>query len=203
MRVYAATWFEVKRSPGIHHGPLHLLREVQRQVEVLSDSPSLLQRVKQITQWNAFYGHSEAILLNLISSDIGEDRKLGVDKIIRIREKSREDNRAQRKQKKEVRRYKPGKLNYDAKKVSELIILGEDATEPPLTLEKSVLNIESYLASPYKPAPYQCISQFTERCVKSTSEAVQMVSGELSHNGAVLNKHASRAAFPSIKRMRP
>ena len=175
------------------------MNEVQRQEVVLAPHPKYRKKVREITQWNGFYAHDEGVLLGLVCSDDIEERRLGVSIILKIREAG--DQEQAKKSKYGVRLYQAREIQCTATKLSELINLDEAEFEPPLLMQKSAAEIQSYIDKPYDPPPYQCISQFTERAVQATSQAVSRVSGELRQDGYTLNKMASRAEAPTINKI--
>ena len=202
MLVYGKTWLETKWDSKLESGPLHLLNEVIRQRTHFDGEA--LEIVQRYTQINGFFAHGEQTLLHLVCSTMLEEREVGVRHILRIRrEKLSETAPGKKKRRskivKTVRKYKPQEINWRADSVENLVDLTNAESEPPLTMNISDREVEGLVVKPLEIREYECISQFVERAVKSTTEAAAVVTGGDRQDALTLNKNVARKKTPNIQ----
>ena len=87
-----------------------------------------------------------------------------------------------------IRSYKPCIINFQAKSVDELIDLSLGETEPPLTRHLTNNELLDIRKNPYKPPPYELVSQACERAVQETSKIVSVVIEIQMQDGFVMDK---------------
>ena len=172
---------------------------ILRQNICLADYPELLQVVRLYDQENGHSAHEEGTVLYLVCSGRREDREVGVNVIRRVRAAEKPEYVRHpitgKRLKKSIRAYAPRKINFEAQSVSELINLDEAMTEPPLTMKLSDDEVTALLDAPLELPHYTCNTQYVERGVKQTSEAVSRVSGRDRQDGLSLNKAKSRKDY--------
>ena len=100
---------------------------------------------------------------------------------------------------KTVWKYQPRQINWNANSVATLIDLTEAKSEPPLTLKLTNKEVEKLIERPLEIPHYECISQYVERGVKATTEAVSSTAGKDRQDPLTMNKTAARKKIPNIK----
>ena len=156
------------------------------------------------TQINGFFAHEEQTLLYLVSSEELEEREVGVRHILRIRREKADAHPSVKKRRrakaaKLVRKYSPRPINWKAKSVETLIDLSNAKSEPPLTMNLSNREVEMLVEKPLKIPEYECISQFVERGVKSTTESASTTTGVDRQDALTINKSVARMKVPNIQ----
>ena len=190
---YYPMWFRIK----VHHswlcGPQHVLS----QVECLRQQPKVIQdNVLKYVVSSSWFGHLEAILQTLLTSDQEEDKHFAVKKILELRQKSDSPDKGNT----SVRSYKtPESLNLQANSIKELIDWEtETVLEPVLTCCLLPDEIRQFLDKPmtvpYFPAHGQCF----ERAVKLVTEASQQVFGWNKRDGYIRVRNKHRQKFQSF-----
>jgi hypothetical protein len=86
MRVYAPTWFQIKRKPYFYDGPQHLWHMIDRS-KYLSDD--LKKVIYPVIQRAAYYAHPENILVTILLDERKVIRELAVKRILIARNESK------------------------------------------------------------------------------------------------------------------
>ena len=135
MKVYVPTWFRIKRFKNCFDGIKHVyfLNTSARYLK-----PALQTVIYKTVQKNAYFAHSENILIAMLHDSDENIRKLAVEKIINIRSENSIDNH--------VRKFKVPKLNFQASNYYSLITW-ENATEPPLTKRLSNAELADFISN--------------------------------------------------------
>ena len=116
-------YFEIKIKLDIVNGPGHILT----QLRLLRQQPKeVIDIVAPFARTGAWFAHSEAVILSLISSPNREEREFGVARIL---ERRKDDPYGDTK----VRPRKTPYLNMDATTLSTLISWKLDIHEPIFT----------------------------------------------------------------------
>ena len=179
---YYKMWFEIKCAPRLTNGPRHLLKSVQ----LLADaSPEVKEIVMPVVQRGAYHGHSENILLTLVSSCSEEERCFAVDKIVDLRGGDEFGNRS-------VRDFRTPTLNWTASSLFDLIDWSEATSEPILTCNLSTTELMSLKEVPLAVDKFAGHGQSVERAVKETSNASGKVFGFERRDGYIRAKVKSR-----------
>ena len=97
---------------------------------------------------------------------------------------------------KTVRKYSPQPIDWSASSVESLVDLTKTKSEPPLTRNLTNRELELMVDDPLKILKYECISQFVERGVKSTTEAASTTTGVDRQDALTLNKNEARKKVP-------
>ena len=181
-------FWEIKVKHSIVEGPRHVLTQL-----------SLLRqqdhRVREIVtpyiRSGAWFSHSEALLLTLVSSPIKEEREFGVNRILEIRGQEVCGDLS-------VRPRKTPTINLEAKTLTTLISWDKDIYEPVFTAKLPRDIIQSFVDTPFSAPYFPSHTQSTERAVRQVTEAAESVVGFEARHGFVLARQASRAALPKF-----
>ena len=119
MKVYVPMWFKIKTNPQAKFGARHMFQAIQ----LVKDMDKNTKRiVKPIIQRNAYFAHSESILISMISDENETMRELGWRRIKKFRD-----------ERKGLRSFAVPKLNFSCSHYSQMIEWNT-ASEPPLTM---------------------------------------------------------------------
>ncbi|GBN88007.1 hypothetical protein AVEN_218479-1 [Araneus ventricosus] len=113
-------WFAMKKSKYFTDGLKHVFQAIQTSL-YLSDE--LLQVVDPVIQRNAFFEHTENILLTMLVNEREHIRELGYRKILKARQIVPK--------KKTVRNFVPPKINFQASDFIEIINWNYCMVYPP------------------------------------------------------------------------
>lgn len=129
IKVYVPTFFQIKYQKSCTKGSINFFHLVKssRYLE-----KNLYEVVKQVCKDNAYFAHSENLLLAMIYDDNPEVRRMGYHKILCARDAS-EVNYG------EVRDYHAPSINFNCEKYYDLIDWELDYTEPPFTRMRTYL----------------------------------------------------------------
>ena len=136
--------------------------------------------------------HSEILLLTLLSSDVEEERHFAVNKTLSICGKSEYGDTSNRP-------FKVPKLNWEAKKLEELIDWNM-ATQSILTARLSSNEIRGFLDRSFSMEKFPCHTQSVERLVKEVSAASAQVFGAERRDGCVYARCSARKLVPKVER---
>ena len=188
VQVYQHMYFEIKVKHAIVNGPGHILT----QLRLLRQQPKeVIDIVAPFARTGAWFAHSEAVILSLISSPNREEREFGVARIL---ERRKDDPYGDTK----VRPRKTPYLNMDATTLSTLISWKLDIHEPIFTCYLSRDEIKKLIETPF-PAPYYPLhTQSTERVVQQVTEAAAAVVGFKARDGYIRAKQTHRKLLPKF-----
>ena len=136
-------------------------------------------------QFNGYFGQLEVVLASLLGSSNKEERKEGLDIIIKLRKKERRSKR------KTVRKVRNPPLNLMATKLTEMVDLEKAVSSPPTLFKFSDKELEQFLEKPYTEE-LPCTTTAVERGVKLTTEAATMVSGAWNQDMVTWNRISAR-----------
>ena len=144
----------------------------------------------------AWWAHSESILVSLLcSSDIVE-RNFGVSQIIKIRERAMGQKGRERVRERKV----PSTFNIEATSLIDLIDWEkENVTEPVFTAHLSAEELMAFRAVPMEEPNYPLHTQSCERTVKQVTEAAASVCGWERRDGFVRARIANRELMPVFR----
>ena len=128
VKVYAPTFLAAKHFNTVSEGPRLLLNEIKAANEHCNAEELAL--VQASIQENGFFAHPENVVLSLLSSEKAEERNLGVDTVIRLREDAKSQKKIRGKKK--IRAFKVPQINFSAESISSLTDLNDMSSEPPL-----------------------------------------------------------------------
>jgi len=192
LKSYMPLWFEIKKSKYFTDGPKHVYQAIKK-TRYLSDE--LLQVVDPVIQRNAFFAHSENLLLAMLVDDREHIRELGYRRILKARNVLPK--------KKTVRSFVTPNLNFEAQDYTEIIDWNSCALHPPPMLRNlSEDDIREIIRSATKPVgeiqKFPCHTQATERIVKLVTEASSKVCGFENRDGYIRSTLKSQSAMPQF-----
>ena len=148
-------------------GPRHLLSIITRIQTYCTEEE--MELLRPHIQFNGYFGQHEVVLASLLGSSNKEERKVGLDIIIKLRKKEKRSKR------KTVRKVRIPQLNLLATKLTEMVDLEKAVSSPPTLFKFSDKELEQFLEKPYTEE-LPCTTTAVERGVKLTTEAATMVS---------------------------
>lgn len=187
VNVYAPTWFQVKKNELAINGPKNLFYLIEK-IKLVNDEKALAI-VKKCIQRNAFFAHSENVLLAQLASDNKVERYIAVYKILKIRKRAVEES---------VRRFTVPQINYKAMKWMDIAVADPKDTEPPFTLNMSENDLKSFINSPLQVPKYKCHTQMVERAVKEITRVSANVIDPDKRSSMVKATLVHRAKFPKL-----
>ena len=177
MRVYAPTWFQIKRNSSYSQGPGNLWFMISNS-RYLTDN--LKSVIYPVIQRNAYFAHTENILVAMLSDSRQEIRKLAFNRIMVARNQTRTAA---------PREFIVPKLNFYAKDYTELIHFADyPRHEPPLTKRLSVTELDAIVHGiqlGHISKRYPCHNQAVERHIKLVTEASSAVCLEEERDGYI------------------
>ena len=133
------------------------------------------------------------MLLSLISSCDEEERKFGVEQILKIRGENEYGDTS-------VRPRKTPKMDLSATSLTKLISWRvNEAMEPVFTCSLSKENIMGFLVKPYDVPKFSIHTQSTERAVKQVTEAAASVVGHEARDGFIRARAHHREVMPTSR----
>ena len=154
-------------------------RNLLVQLQLVKQQPKCVRDiVLPYVQSSAWYGHSENVLQTLLSSADDEERRFGVEQILKLRDGKEKGSSS-------VRERKTPSLNLDATSVADIISWTDDVHEPVLTCELTTKELKSCLAEPRKVPKWPVHGQSIERVVKEVTKASSKVFGSERRDGYV------------------
>ena len=162
-------------------GPQLLLKETCLARKFLS--PDEFQVLMVSLNRNGEFAHPENILLGLLCSESLDERQLGVDLILKIRNKPR--GRGRKAWPRKFRR-SDWEINPDCSSLSDLCRkpIHDVCTEPPYTMSLSDQELESILLEPLVvDLPLTTVS--VERAIKEVTRASKAASNSLERDGVI------------------
>jgi len=188
MKVYCPVWFHVKTEPSCAEGSKHLWRMIKFSRYL---APDLRVIVDKVIHRNGYYGHSENILLCMLSDERPHIRELAFRRIMAAR-KETESNATTT-----VRRFRVPEMNFEADDYTELVDWQSiDRSSPPVMKDLSDSEIITFVknkATDKVDYPrFPCHTQGTERCIKLVTQASAAVCGEERRDGFIHARLHSR-----------
>jgi hypothetical protein len=163
--VYMPNWFNIKVKHSWVEGPRHVLY----QLELLRfQKKKVVDIVKPTVQRGAWYAHSESVLQAMLCSEVAEERKFAVDKIVNIRGHGEDDTQVGDNS---VRYRITPDINWKSTKLADLIKWKENVTEPALTCHLTTTQVKQFVVKPMIVPDWPSHTQSVERLVKKVTEA--------------------------------
>jgi len=187
MRVYSPMWFEIKKKPSIESGSKHFLRLLQS----CNSLPSEIRSVSlQCLRRNAFFAHSENIILSLLCDSQIETRKQGLEILAVSREEAQS-----------TRKFILPSVNENANTLIEMLDVSSIWHSPPLlshlTLDEITSAVNAGSINTFIEG-IPCHSQAVERHVRLVTKAARSVCGENRRNLMVKNTIESQSKNSSF-----
>ena len=188
LQVYHQMFFQIKVLHSIDNGPRHVLT----QLKLIRQQPQEVQDiVMPYALSGAWFAHSEAILLTLVSSPDIDERKFGVSKILEMRgEQDLGDS--------SVRPRKTPALNIDADSLLNLISWSKDIHEPIFTTSLTKHEVMGLVEEPLPVPLYSVHTQSVERVVKLVTEAASSVVGYEARDGFIRARMEHLSSLPKF-----
>ncbi|GBL98512.1 hypothetical protein AVEN_111632-1 [Araneus ventricosus] len=165
LKSYMPVWFAMKNSKYFTDGPKHVFQAIQTS-RYLSDE--LLQVIDPVIQRNAFFAHTENVLLAMLVDEREHIWEIGHRRILKARQIVPK--------KKTVRNFVPLKITFQASNYIEIINWNSCVVYPPPMLrDLSEDDIKSLLNSDTTPIQeiqkFPCHTEAVESCIKLVTEA--------------------------------
>lgn len=188
MKVYAPVWFLVKMQSSCAQGSKHLWRMIKFSRYLPADLRNIVDKV---IQRNGYYGHSENILLCMLSDERQHIRELAFRRIMAARKETALNATTA------VRQFRVPELNFEAEDYTELVDWQSiDRCSPPVMKDMSDIEIITCVESKAKDKVdyprFPCHTQGTERCIKLVTQASAAVCGEERRDGFIHARLHSR-----------
>ena len=187
---YFKLYFEIVVKNKITDGPYHVLsclRLLRCQEEKVRET------ISPYVQSEAWFSHSENILLSLLASQDSEERNFAIAKIVQLRAGKEIGDSS-------VRPRIIPKLNFGAEKIQDMIEWKEGQVfEPIITSKMDTSQILALSNKPLVVPPYRCHTQATERCVKLVTEAAAAVCGQDARDKFIKSRISHREQLKSFK----
>ena len=185
---YHHMFWEIKVKHSIVEAPRHILTTL----DLLRKQDQLVREV--VTPYirsGAWFAHSEAVILTLVSSSDKKEREFGVEKILEKRGENEYGDLT-------VRPRRTPIIDLQATSLTTLISWKTNVHEPVFTAKLSRVEVKALIDTPFTPPYYPSHTQSTERAVRQVTEAAASVAGYEARHGFVLARQASRAAIPKM-----
>jgi len=145
--------------------------------------------VDSVIQRNGYFGHSENIILAMLTDDREMIRELAYRRIIAARKENIHSST--------IRRFRVPVLNFAANDYTELVEWQSiDRCEPPMTkyLTDSDLQVcvQTSVFEKVNLQAFPCHTQATERCIRLVTQASAAVCGEEQRDGFIRARLKSR-----------
>lgn len=188
VNVYAPTWFRIKKNELAVDGPKNLFFLIEKSNSIKNDRAKTI--VRNCIQRNAFFAHSENVLLAQLASSKMSERNDAVTKIIAVRKQKRDEG---------VRIFTVPKVNFDAKTWTEMLVWdGPNMTEPPLTLNMTEKELIMIIKTPLEVPRFKCHTQMVERAVKEVTRVSVKAVTQPKQESLVKATLINRAKYPKF-----
>ena len=168
-------WFAIKCKPCCINGPKHVFSAINCVKQLPKESATI---AKCYISRNAYFAHSENLLLAMLADSSRDKRQKAVHRILQTRKEASRKN--------VVRVFRVPSLNYDADDWTDVIKWDEaDICEPPLTYKLSNEEISNFEEEPFKVPKYPLHTQSVESCIRLVAEAARSLYGLEARDGFV------------------
>jgi hypothetical protein len=168
VKIYAPTWFVVRRENNFLKGPeifFRIIKDVKEIQKSFESEPRITDIVFDVLERNSFCCLGENFLASLLFSSVAAHREAAVEKILEIRSQASITPPT-------IVATRSPKLNFDAEDWSKLIDIScLDCHEPPCARNFSNEELHAMKTFAASPPSFPLHSQSVERAVKLTSEA--------------------------------
>lgn len=192
IKVYTPMYFNIKYYSSVVYGSTLLFKFISwtRYLQ-----PNLRQVLDRVIQDNAYFAHSENILLSMLFDDRKEKRNIAIEKILHYRRDLADPSH--------LRVYKKPFINFNCADYTEMIDLNDDNVlfEPPFTQSYSYDHLQGYLNyadPPFADPKIPCHIQGTERHVQLLATTAKRVTGK-NIEGAMAAILESRRKLPKLE----
>ncbi len=158
--VYMPNWINIKVNHKWMKGPKHVLYQLEM---LKSQQKEVVDLVMPTIKRSAWYAHSESVLQAMLCSDVEEERREAVNRILETGgvgdDKTQLGDSC-------VRPRRNPDINPAATTLSELIDWSTGVTEPPLTCSLTTAAVKELVTCPMVVPDWPSPTQSLERCVK-------------------------------------
>lgn len=187
--VYAPTWFQIKKNELAVHGPKNLFFLMKRSNLIVNCKAKKI--VRKCIRRNAFFAHSENVLLAQLASHDTSERNDGISKVLELR---RENNT------RGIRSFRVPKINFAAKSWTDMLIWDcAKMTEPPFTLKLTESEILAIKNTPLKVPRFKCHTQMVERAIKEVTRVSMKAVDQKKQESMVKATLINRAKYPKFE----
>lgn len=189
-KVYAPSWFAIKKQAKVSFGAQHLHGIITKSAFL---PLNLQQVVFETIQRNAYFAHSENMLLCMLADERPYVRELALRRILKARTVVHEGDSP-------IRQFIVPTLNFQAKDYFNMI--GWDRPlEPPATVNMSDVEIKTLIETGCEPdiVKLPCHTQAVERHIKLVTEASSHVCGETARDGFIRTRQKARDTVPTFE----
>lgn len=188
MKVYAPSWFEIKKKSQATHGPRHLHSMIKKCSFLPQEYKTL---VYDVIQRNSYFAHSENILLAMLEDSRPYVRELALRRVLKARSSGPDRT---------IRRFDLSPLNFEADEYYNLVSW-ESPMEPAATICLSEEEIMTFIKSKaeFEALKLPCHTQAVERGIKLVTEASVAVCGEVARDGFIRTRQKSRQNLPTYE----
>jgi hypothetical protein len=198
LRVYAPSWFTIKKNSHITDAPRNLWMLTVRMRYLTEEYKKI---VFPVVQNNAYAAHPENILLTMLVDKRSTIREEAATRILAAREKF--DSSMEQ----TIRKFYIPELNFYANDYTELIDWTNcEILEPPITTlisSDDLIKIRQGETVPLTKLAdnisLPCHNQAVERCVKEVTEASRHVCGEHARDGFIRARLLEREINPKFE----
>lgn len=187
VEIYAPTWFKIKKHELAVNGPKNLYFLIKKSNSINDENVKNI--VQKSIQRNAFFAHSENLLLAQLSSKKKSERVNAVHKILQIRDQIPSEG---------IRRFEVPKINFNARKWTEIIAEDYNSTEPPFTANMNEDELETLIQQPLEVPKFKCHTQMVERAVKEVTRVSLKAIDKRKRDSMVRKTLIHRAKYPKL-----
>lgn len=187
VKVYASVWFNVKAASSCSEGSRHVWRLIHYSRYL---KPSLRKVVDEVIQRNAYFCHTENLLLAMMTDERKHVRELACRRMLAAREVRLSTGR--------IRQFRVPKVNFNAKDYIDLVDwTSVEKSEPPIMRHVTREQLREYVNNPATSQTidfpkFPCHTQATERCIRLVTEASAAVCGYEQRDGFIRARIDSR-----------
>ncbi len=185
--IYAPMWFQIKTHDLATDGPKNLYSLMKKSNSIQDENTKNI--VQRSIQRNAFFAHSENLLLAQLASENKSERSDAVHKILRIRDQIPNAG---------IRRFEVPDINFNARKWTAIIADDSNSTEPPITANMNEDELKSIIDNRLDVPKFKCHTQMVERGVKEVTR-VSLKAIDLNKRNCMVKKTLiHRAKYPKL-----
>jgi len=196
LKIYFPAWFNIKKENKITDGAKHFFKRIERVRQFPTDKVREISM--KVLQRNAYFAHSENVILGMLAEDDENIRRRAVDKPLELRSEASattdmESFTLESSRKDVVRQFKVPKINGEATHFYELTNLDsiKDISHPSAVMDLYDTSIAQMLTKPLV-LQHPCHNQAVERHDKLVTEAASVVTGYEKRDGMIRQKIQSR-----------
>lgn len=188
VNVYAPTWFRIKKHELAVNGPENLFFLIGKTELIANERARSI--VQKCIRRNAFFAHSENVLLAQLASENKSERIDAVQKILKIRERESSN---------QIRRFRVPKINFRATSFTEMAVYNtSNLFDPPLTRNMSRKDLLAVIKRPLIVPKFKCHTQMVERAVKEVTRVSLKAVDHRKRNAIIKTTLLNRSKFPKF-----